>query len=376
MEKIICLIICYVLLRIYHATRTKAYLKRTDGLPYEIEIVAENLNIPWAMDISEQNALYFTQRPGTVRVIKNGQLIQEPLITFSSPFVSEGEGGLLGLALDPDFISNRYIYVLYTYKENNQYYNRVVRLHEYNNRATVDKVILDKIPASLNHNGGRIKIGPDKKLYITVGDADQPELAQDINSLAGKILRIELDGSIPQDNPIPNSPVYSLGHRNPQGITWDQNNNMYITEHGPIAHDEINKIQPGGNYGWPLVAGKQEASLIQTIKPLLDSGDETFAPSGITFINEGPLQGRLLVATLRGKQLLSILPDEEGVEVLEIDSFLNNEFGRLRDVILASDGSIYIATSNRDGRGIPDRTDDKIIRLVPVNNLSLDQTSL
>lgn len=376
MEKIICLIICYVLLRIYHATRTKAYLKRTDGLPYEIEIVAENLNIPWAMDISEQNALYFTQRPGTVRVIKNGQLIQEPLITFSSPFVSEGEGGLLGLALDPDFISNRYIYVLYTYKENNQYYNRVVRLHEYNNRATVDKVILDKIPASLNHNGGRIKIGPDKKLYITVGDADQPELAQDINSLAGKILRIELDGSIPQDNPIPNSPVYSLGHRNPQGITWDQNNNMYITEHGPIAHDEINKIQPGGNYGWPLVAGKQEASLIQTIKPLLDSGDETFAPSGITFINEGPLQGRLLVATLRGKQLLSILPDEEGVEVLEIDSFLNNEFGRLRDVILASDGSIYIATSNRDGRGIPDRTDDKIIRLVPLNNLSLDQTSL
>lgn len=376
MEKIICLIICYVLLRIYHATRTKAYLKRTDGLPYEIEIVAENLNIPWAMDISEQNALYFTQRPGTVRVIKNGQLIQEPLITFSSPFVSEGEGGLLGLALDPDFISNRYIYVLYTYKENNQYYNRVVRLHEYNNRATIDKVILDKIPASLNHNGGRIKIGPDKKLYITVGDADQPELAQDINSLAGKILRIELDGSIPQDNPIPNSPVYSLGHRNPQGITWDQNNNMYITEHGPIAHDEINKIQPGGNYGWPLVAGKQEASLIQTIKPLLDSGDETFAPSGITFINEGPLQGRLLVATLRGKQLLSILPDEEGVEVLEIDSFLNNEFGRLRDVILASDGSIYIATSNRDGRGIPDRTDDKIIRLVPVNNLSLDQTSL
>lgn len=376
MEKIICLIICYVLLRIYHATRTKAYLKRTDGLPYEIEIVAENLNIPWAMDISEQNALYFTQRPGTVRVIKNGQLIQEPLITFSSPFVSEGEGGLLGLALDPDFISNRYIYVLYTYKENNQYYNRVVRLHEYNNRATIDKVILDKIPASLNHNGGRIKIGPDKKLYITVGDADQPELAQDINSLAGKILRIELDGSIPQDNPIPNSPVYSLGHRNPQGITWDQNNNMYITEHGPIAHDEINKIQPGGNYGWPLVAGKQEASLIQTIKPLLDSGDETFAPSGITFINEGPLQGRLLVATLRGKQLLSILPDEEGVEVLEIDSFLNNEFGRLRDVILASDGSIYIATSNRDGRGIPDRTDDKIIRLVPLNNLSLDQTSL
>lgn len=376
MEKIICLIICYVLLRIYHATRTKAYLKRTDGLPYEIEIVAENLNIPWAMDISEQNALYFTQRPGTVRVIKNGQLIQEPLITFSSPFVSEGEGGLLGLALDPDFISNRYIYVLHTYKENNQYYNRVVRLHEYNNRATVDKVILDKIPASLNHNGGRIKIGPDKKLYITVGDADQPELAQDINSLAGKILRIELDGSIPQDNPIPNSPVYSLGHRNPQGITWDQNNNMYITEHGPIAHDEINKIQPGGNYGWPLVAGKQEASLIQTIKPLLDSGDETFAPSGITFINEGPLQGRLLVATLRGKQLLSILPDEEGVEVLEIDSFLNNEFGRLRDVILASDGSIYIATSNRDGRGIPDRTDDKIIRLVPLNNLSLDQTSL
>lgn len=368
MEKIICLILCYVLLRVYHAAKTKAYLQRIDELPYTIEIVAENLNIPWAMDISEQNALYFTERPGTIRTIKNGQLIQEPLITFPSPFVSEGEGGLLGIALDPDFAINRYIYALHTYKENNQYYSRVVRLREYNNKATIDKVILDKIPASVNHNGGRIKIGPDKKLYISTGDADQPELSQDTSSLAGKILRIELDGSIPQDNPIPNSPIYSLGHRNPQGITWDQNNNMYITEHGPIAHDEINKIQPGGNYGWPLVAGKQEASLVQTQKPLFDSGEETFAPSGIAFITEGPLQGRLLVATLRGRQLLSILPDEEGVEVLEMDSFLNNEFGRLRDVILTNDGSVYIATSNRDGRGIPDKTDDRIIRLVPINN--------
>ncbi len=369
MEKIICLILCYVILRLYHASIVKAYLKRVDELPYEIEIVAENLNVPWGMAISAQDVLYFTERPGTVRVIKNGQLIQEPLITFSSPFVSEGEWGLLGLALDPDFIQNRYIYVMHTYNENNQLYNRVLRLQEYNNRATINKVILDKIPASVNHNGGRIKIGPDKKLYITTGDADQPELAQDQSSLAGKILRIELDGSIPEDNPIPNSPIYSLGHRNPQGITWDENSNMYATEHGPVAHDEINKIQPGANYGWPLVAGNQEASIIKTQKPLLDSGKETFAPSGIAYISQGPWQGRLLVATLRGQQLLSILPDEQGLEVLQIDTWLNNEYGRLREVIQAKDGSIYISTSNKDGRGNPDKTDDRIIRLIPKMNV-------
>lgn len=375
MGKIIGLILCYVILRLYHAATTKACLRQTSEFPYEIEIIAENLNVPWAIAISDENALYFTERPGTIRVIKNGKLIPQPVFTFADSFVSEGENGLLGIALDPNFTRNRFIYALHTYKENNQYYNRVVRLHEYNNRAIIDNIIIDKIPASINHSGGRIKIGPDQKLYITTGDADQPELAQDPNSLAGKILRIELDGSIPADNPIPHSPVYSLGFRNPQGITWDANNVIYATDHGPIAHDEINKIQPGGNYGWPLVIGNQESSLIKTSKPLFDSGDDTFAPSGIAFIKEGPWQGSLLVATLRGQQLLRIVPDLEGIEILEMDSHLNHTYGRLREVILADDGSIYLSTSNKDGRGIPGRTDDRIIRLIPKNTETHEESS-
>lgn len=206
--------------------------------PYNIEVIAKNLFVPWAIDISNDGKLYFTERSGSIKVIEDGKLNPQPLITFSSPFVSQGEGGLMGIALDPNFEQNHYIYVMHSYIEGNKVNNRVVRLIENNNTAAIDRVILDKIPGSQFHNGGRIKIGPDQKLYITTGDAQNKVLAQDPTSLAGKILRIELDGSIPKDNPIANSPVYSLGHRNPQGLAWNSENVLYESEHGQSSHKE------------------------------------------------------------------------------------------------------------------------------------------
>lgn len=333
--------------------------------PYEIEVIAEKLNVPWAIDISNDGKIYFTERSGSIRIIEDGKINPQPLITFGAPFISQGEGGLMGIALDPNFSQNHYLYVMHSYEEGSKIYNRVVRLIERNNKASIDRIIIDNIPGSQFHNGGRIKIGPDKKLYITTGDAQNPQLAQDITSTAGKILRIELDGSIPRDNPFPNSPVYSLGHRNPQGLAWNSKNILYSSEHGQTAHDEINIIEPGANYGWPLVQGDEESTEILVQKPLIHSNEDTWAPSGIAFVNQGAWKYKLLVATLRGQQLLVISFNDNGTVVKNIESWFKNEYGRLREVVQGKDGSIYIATSNRDGRGNPDVSDDRIIRLIP-----------
>ncbi len=354
-----------IILRSRNATNAKANVVTSRQFPYEIEIIAENLYVPWAIAISDEGKVYFTERSGAIRIVEDGKLNTQPLITFGAPFISQGEGGLMGIVLDPNYSQNHYMYVMHSYVEGNQIYNRIVRLVEQNNKATIDRILLDRIPGGQIHNGGRIKIGPDQKLYITTGDAGNSALAQEVTSIAGKILRIELDGSIPEDNPIINSPVYSLGHRNPQGLAWNSEDILYESEHGQTGHDEINIIRPGANYGWPLVQGNEESKEVVTQKPLIHSGEDTWAPSGIAFVNQGPWQGKLLVATLRGEQLLAISLNEKGTEVENVESWLKSEYGRLREVIQAKDGSIYLTTSNMDGRGNPNIDDDKIIRLIP-----------
>ena len=347
-------------------SRFKFYHAAED-FPFNVQTIADNLIVPWAMAASEDGTIYFTERPGTVRTIENGRLNPQPLITLKAPFTSQGEGGLMGIALDPNFSQNHYIYVMYSYVENNQIYNQVVRLIEQDGRAYVDQVLIDKIPGGLVHNGGRIKIGPDQKLYIATGDAGNGSLSQNLSSKAGKILRIELDGSIPEDNPFPGSPVYSLGLRNPQGMTWDiKDNVMYASDHGSEAHDEINIIVPGGNYGWPLVQGDEETEEAEVQKPLVNTGNVTWAPSGIAYLSQGPWQGSLLVAALKAQELIQLPLNRNGREVKSINTWLDGEYGRLRDVIQTEDGTIYISTSNRDGRGgVPRSEDDKIIMLTP-----------
>lgn len=331
----------------------------------QIEVLAQNLEVPWGMAIAENEKMYVTERPGRIRVIENGVLRQEPLYTFEEPFVSYWENGLMGIALDPNHAENGYLYVMHSYDEGPQTYSRVVRLVEENGTAFIDRVLIEGIPASRIQNGGRIKIGPDGKLYITTGDVGISTLAQNLNSLSGKILRIELDGSIPQDNPFPDSPIYSYGHRNPQGLAWSEEGVLYASEHGQIAYDEINRIEAGGNYGWPIIQGYEENESLNGKTPLLSSGQETWAPAGMTFITTGPWDGKLLVANLRGEQLLAITLDETGTVVENVQALFEGQFGRIRDVVQGPDGSIYIATSNTDGREVPDEADDRIIRIIP-----------
>ncbi|WP_315794923.1 PQQ-dependent sugar dehydrogenase [Paenibacillus sp. BIC5C1] len=335
-------------------------------IPYEASVLAAGLNVPWELVSVSDGRMFVTERPGTIRVIENGELASEPLIDFSAPFNEEGEGGLLGLAADPDFDNNGYLYAYHSYLEGDgDIANRVLRLKVSDGKATVDKELLSDIPGGVNHNGGRIKIGPDNLLYITTGERYEPELAQNKDSLGGKILRIGLDGSIPEDNPWPNSPVYSMGHRNAQGLAWNPDNGyLYATEHGQRNFDEINRIEAGENYGWPEVEGDDDDKGTYQA-PLAHSGDETWAPSGVVFIEEGPWAGSLLAANLRGEQLLKINLSEDGTQVTQVEPIFKDEWGRIRNVTAGEDGKLYVLTNNRDGRGSPRDGDDQLIVLTP-----------
>jgi glucose/arabinose dehydrogenase len=228
----------------------------------------------------------------------------------------------------------------------------------YNSKTLTDqKIILDGIPGAPNHNGGRIKFGPDKFLYIGTGDAQNPSQAQNTNSLGGKILRIKDDGEIPADNPFHN-PVYSYGHRNVQGLAWDNQGRLWATEHGrsgiQSGLDEINLIEKGKNYGWPIIQGNEKRGGMET--PRLNSGPTTtWAPSGLAF-----LDGVLYFGGLRGRTLYEALTDN-----LALKEHFKDKFGRIRDVIVGPEGLLYITTSNQDGRGNPKKGDDKIIRVNP-----------
>ncbi|SEB09188.1 sorbosone dehydrogenase family protein [Paenibacillus sp. 276b] len=335
-------------------------------IPYEASVLVDGLNVPWELVSVPDGRMFVTERPGTIRVIENGELASEPLIEFSAPFNEEGEGGLLGLAADPDFDDNGYLYAYHSYLEGGgDIANRVLRLKVSDGKATIDKELLRDIPGGVNHNGGRIKIGPDNLLYITTGERYEPELSQNEDSLGGKILRIGLDGSIPEDNPWPNSPVYSMGHRNAQGLAWNPNNGyLYATEHGQRNFDEINRIEAGENYGWPEVEGDDDKNGTYQA-PLAHSGDETWAPSGVAFIEEGPWAGSLLAANLRGEQLLKITLSEDGTQVTQVEPIFKDEWGRIRNVTAGEDGKLYVLTNNRDGRGSPRDGDDQLIVLTP-----------
>jgi glucose/arabinose dehydrogenase len=345
----------------------------TDGDRYPgvgVETVAANLQIPWSIDWIPDGAALFTERGGSLRIIRDGVLASDPLLSLS---VSSGEGGLLGVAVDPDFGDNHYIYLYYSTRgTDNALINKVVRYQFANGTVTEDRVLVDGIPGAQYHDGGRIQFGPDGKLYITTGDAGRLALAQDLDSLAGKILRIDRNGAVPAGNPFANSPVWSFGHRNPQGLDWDAAGNLVATEHGPSgergrAHDEINLILPGANYGWPnVIGGELEEGMRE---PILHTGSDTWAPSGAEFYDGDRIPGwtgKYFVAALRGAHLHMVDLDLPNNAVISNEKLFQDEFGRLRDVQTGPDGFLYLLTSNRDGRGSPVSTDDRILRIVPV----------
>ena len=337
-------------------------------LGVKVETVAENLDIPWSIVWDPDGTIFFTERNGNVRIIQDGIVSEKPILSLD---VGGFEGGLLGIALDPNYSENHYIYLFYTYNNLFSTENKVVRYVESNLTLSEDKVLIDKIPGGPHHDGGRIQFGPDGKLYITTGDAGNAGLAQDKNSVAGKILRINSDGSIPEDNPFSGSPIYSYGHRNPQGLDWDESGNLVATEHGPRQHDEINVIVPGANYGWPDIIGSETMEGLVT--PIMNTDNDTWAPSGAEFYDGNKIPqwtGKFFVATLRGNHLHMIDFDIEKNKVLSHQKLFVGDFGRLRDVATGPDGYLYFLTSNRDGRGSPEINDDRILRIVPLNEIN------
>lgn len=321
----------------------------------KITVIAKNLAVPWALAFVPDGSLLFTERVGRVRFINKEGILQEQPVAQIAKVKQIGEGGLHGIAIHPKFSENNFVYLYYTYNSSgDNTSNRVVRYKFQDNKLTDEKIIVDQIPGAQIHDGGRLKFGPDNFLYISTGDASEPSLAQDKNSLAGKILRVTDDGGPALGNPF-NSRIYSYGHRNPQGLAWDQTRQLYNTEHGQSATDELNKIIPGKNYGWPIIRGTETNPGMES--PVLQSGLETWAPGGMAYYN-----GSFFYGGLRGQALFQATINGDSTN---LKTHFKNEFGRIRDVVIGPDNMLYISTSNQDGRGTPKADDDMIIRVNP-----------
>lgn len=322
-----------------------------------IEEILTELTIPWEIAFLPNNAMLVTQRDGTLLYVSED--------TKTNILVTgvhhEGEGGLLGLALDPNYSENNYLYLYATSKKNGSTQNAVHRYTFNESTATLTNKleILGAIPGATYHDGGRIAFGPDGYLYITTGDAQNPSSAQDTKTLSGKILRIGADGSIPSDNPFGNA-VYSYGHRNPQGIDWDSQGRLWSNEHGrsiPLSgYDEVNLITSGGNYGWPTIQGSEQKS--DMISPVLQSGaSNTWAPGDLVIHEDFVIFTGLKSESLYTARI-------SGDKLIDFTQLLTGEYGRIRSVVIDPTQTwLYFTTSNKDGRGEPSTKDDKIVRI-------------
>jgi aldose sugar dehydrogenase len=327
-----------------------------DNTPVEItsKAIVSGLNFPWQLLWGPDNMLWVTERPGRISRVDPNTGDISLLATIDEVFPN-GEGGLLGMVFNEGSL-----YVAYDYKKNNDYTGKVVRYH-YSNGALTDPVtIIDGFTAAGIHNGCRLVISPDQKLFITVGDASDQSNPQNLHSLNGKILRVNPDGGIPADNPDPSSAVWSYGHRNPQGLVF-VNNILFSSEHGPDTDDEINIIEKGGNYGWPDVRGfcneadeKMFCTDHNVVEPVMN-WTPTIAVCGINYYNSDSIpqwKNSILMATLKDSRLIQLKLSTDQRSITENHDFFVNQYGRMRDVCVAPDGRVFICTSNGDNNDV------------------------
>lgn len=345
------------------------------AVQFRVETIVSGLQVPWSIVFAPDGRMIFTERPGRVRVFEGVKLRAEPLATIADVEPS-GESGLMGLALHPQFNSNHLLYFSYAYRGERGQLVRVVRFRETGNALAERKLIIENIPAAANHAGCRLRFGPDAKLYITTGDATERALAQKLDSLAGKTLRLNDDGSVPTDNPFVGQAgarpeIWTYGHRNSQGLDWQPGTNlMFQTEHGPSGFDgpgggdEVNIVERGKNYGWPTIHHTQTQAGLES--PLLEYTPACAPASGMFYKASAfpEFRGNFFFGCLRGEALMRIVLD--GRRVVRQERLLDKQYGRIRDVTEGPDGALYFSTSNRDGRGSPATDDDRIMRLVPV----------
>jgi glucose/arabinose dehydrogenase len=339
------------------------------------EEVVSGLEVPWGILFLNDTDMLVTERAGRIRLVRNGQLQPSPVATVA--VAAQGEGGLLGIAAHPQFAENRLFYIYYTADGNGAPVNRVERwkLSPDAQSASLDKIIVDNIPVARFHNGGRLRFGPDGMLYIGTGDARKPQLSQDVNSLAGKILRVTPSGEVPPDNPFPGNPAFITGIRNTQGFDWFSESILWITDHGPsgelgrTGHDEVSVAKAGDNLGWPTIYGCQDQTAL--IPPSL-SWDKALPPGGAAIYTGDAIpewRGSLIIGALGARHLHRVtFSGQSPYQVQSHELYFQGELGRLREVIMGPDNELYITTSNCDGRGNCPPQKDKIFRITSGNS--------
>ena len=381
-----------VLLALFAFTNLACAESAGDDLPapketakFKVETVAENLEVPWSIAFAPDGRIFFTERTGRVRVIENGRLREKPLFVLSDVKL-DGETGLMGMTVHPNFAENHLLYLAYVYDSQDGKKVRAVRFKETGETLIEPKTIIEDIAAAQYHAGMRLGFSPaDGKLYITTGDATQQKLAQDLSSINGKTLRLNDDGSVPEDNPFVGQKnarpeIWSYGHRNAQGIAWQPETNlMFQTEHGPsgidgtswlkvskrFGGDEINIVERGKNYGWDKISHMATKDGMET--PIAEYSPAVAPASAVFYRGEAfpAFKGNLFFGALKGESIVRLVI--EGRKITAQEFLLKKQYGRIREVAVSPEGFIYFSTSNKDGRGDAKQTDDKILRLVPNN---------
>jgi glucose/arabinose dehydrogenase/mono/diheme cytochrome c family protein len=364
-----------------------------DSTKLGISTIVSGLDVPWEIAWGPDNWIWYTEQSGTIS--KANPVTGDKKVMLKIPDVYKRRSmGLLGMAIHPDFKKSPYVFVDYTYLKDSAIVSRLVRYTYTRDTLKNPLILLDHIPGANGHNGSRVAISPDGKIFMSTGDINLGKNAQDKNVLNGKILRLNMDGTIPADNPIPGSPVWSWGHRNIQGLTFTANGNFFNSEHGDVTDDEINLIRKGGNYGWPTVQGfanlseeKAFADKLATEEPL-HVWTPTIAPAGINYYASPAIpewQHTLLMTSLKGQSLRVLKLNRAENTIIAETTYFNKVFGRMRDICVSSAGDVYISTSNKDwnpAEGFPIASDDRIIRIFklkegdnPVNAVALDNYS-